>query len=347
MADRRPVVFIGSSVEGLGVAEGLQARLDYFCESVVWDQGVFGAGRGSLENLLRQLRKSDFAILVVDAHDTAIVRGEEKKLPRDNVIFELGLFMGHLGPDRTFMVFNRAQPPNLPTDLAGITPADYQPHNSGNLEPALGAAATRIKQAINEVLKDFGRHQEAEPYESLQLLTRDESSARLGSLNQRIANAQKELCFSGNDCKAVVETASPHVEEALKERGVHIKILCVNPANRALTKMLSMIDPRFATAQQFEESMVSVAARLEDFRTRHPELFQYKYLDFLPALGFFISDPENDGILKVETYTAKPFVPNTRPHMVVRPNSKWRPYYLQCWQNYWNAATDPNESSIN
>ena len=66
--------------------------------------------------------------------------------PRDNVIFELGLFLGRLGPGRTFMVRPRGVELLLPTDLLGVEPADYDPGD--DLLSALGTAAYRIKRAI-------------------------------------------------------------------------------------------------------------------------------------------------------------------------------------------------------
>src|SRR5439155_16414494 len=67
-------------------------------------------------------------------------------LPRDNVLFELGLFMGALGRNRTFVVHSRTTPPMMPSDLAGITPATFEERS--NLEAALGPACTKIRRAI-------------------------------------------------------------------------------------------------------------------------------------------------------------------------------------------------------
>jgi predicted nucleotide-binding protein len=67
--------------------------------------------------------------------------------PRDNVIFELGLFLGRLGPGRTFMVRPRGVDLLLPTDLLGVEAADYDPDDD-DLPSALGTAAYRIKRAI-------------------------------------------------------------------------------------------------------------------------------------------------------------------------------------------------------
>lgn len=151
MARPRPTIFIGSSSEGLPVAKALQMLLDHSADVELWSQGTFGLGGGTLDSLVSALDRFDFAVLVVDANDTAVSRGSSKAVPRDNVVFEFGLFMGALGRERTFMVFDRTQPPDLPSDLAGVTPATYAPHASGNYQAALGAASTMIEQELTRL----------------------------------------------------------------------------------------------------------------------------------------------------------------------------------------------------
>lgn len=147
----RPSVFVGSSGEGLRIAQAIQVLLDRDCEVEIWSQGVFGLTHGTLESLVLALERFDFAVLVLTADDLTISRGTERPAARDNVVFELGLFVGGLGRDRTFMVYDRTVPPSLPTDLAGTTAATFEPHSSGNLESALGAACTRIQRAIERL----------------------------------------------------------------------------------------------------------------------------------------------------------------------------------------------------
>ena len=144
MTDLRPAVFVGSSAEGLPVARALQTLLDHDCEVTLWSQGVFSPGLSTLESLTEAIKASDLAVVVVDADDVAVVRGESRNIARDNTIFELGISTGHLGRERSFMVFDRTRPPDLPTDLLGVTPATYQPHSSGNLDASLGAASSVI-----------------------------------------------------------------------------------------------------------------------------------------------------------------------------------------------------------
>lgn len=142
-------MFIGSSVEGKDIAEHIQLGLEYDVETTIWHQGVFGLSDGSLESLVKAAKDFDFAALVLTPDDLIMKRGTEKGCPRDNVVFELGLFMGALGRERTFIVYNRDKQIDLPTDLAGVTPATFADRSDNNLQAALGPVCTRIKQAIN------------------------------------------------------------------------------------------------------------------------------------------------------------------------------------------------------
>jgi hypothetical protein len=139
-------MFIGSSSEGKRIAETIQMVLDDEIHCTVWNQGVFGLSGGTLESLVAAVDDYDFATLVLTPDDLLEKRDVKGRSPRDNVLFELGLFMGALGRDRTFIVHSRTKRPMLPSDLAGITPATYEERS--NLEAALGPACTKIKRAI-------------------------------------------------------------------------------------------------------------------------------------------------------------------------------------------------------
>jgi hypothetical protein len=148
MARKRPSVFIGSSTEGLKIAKALQILLDQSCEVTIWSQGIFGLSEGTLESLVAALDQFDFAILALTPDDLVSTRNQSASAPRDNVLFELGLFMGGLGRDRTFIVHDRTAHLKLPSDLAGVSAATFETHSSGNLQSSLGAAATRIEERI-------------------------------------------------------------------------------------------------------------------------------------------------------------------------------------------------------
>ena len=149
--EQKPVVFIGSSAENHKIAWELQKHLRHKCDTTVWTDGVFSPNSRPIEDLIKQTRESDFAIMVADADDTVNLRGQKKEVVRDNIIFELGLFIGALGIDRCFLVYDEAKKPNLPSDLKGIEPITYRMHKSGKLSASLGTARTDILQAIDKV----------------------------------------------------------------------------------------------------------------------------------------------------------------------------------------------------
>lgn len=147
----KPKLFIGSSTEGIDLAEAVQASLYRECDVTLWTQGVFLLGMSNLENLTRIISDYDFAIIVLTPDDVVRSRGTQQKISRDNLIFELGLFMGSIGRNRAFALIDKTANLRLPSDLAGISLATYIPHESGNMQAAVGAACTQIKQAIRQV----------------------------------------------------------------------------------------------------------------------------------------------------------------------------------------------------
>ena len=152
----RPTVFIGSSSEGHKIAEIIQIELDNTCEVTIWSQGIFELSQGTLESLMLALDKFDFAILILTPDDMIISRSTSIKSPRDNILFELGLFIGRLGRDRAFILYDRTKEIKIPTDLAGITAATFQEHSDGNLQAALGASCSQI----NNIIKKIGIREE-------------------------------------------------------------------------------------------------------------------------------------------------------------------------------------------
>lgn len=151
MQETRPSVFIGSSSEGHRVAEALQANLHHDCDAAIWSQGLFGLSGGTLESLVELVEDFDFAILVITPDDLVRSRGQERQAPRDNVLLEIGLFIGALGRRRTFVVFDEGARIKLPSDLAGVSLAGFQLQHSGNLQASLGPACFTIKMAMEDL----------------------------------------------------------------------------------------------------------------------------------------------------------------------------------------------------
>ncbi|CDZ40353.1 Hypothetical protein NGAL_HAMBI1145_53460 [Neorhizobium galegae bv. officinalis] len=144
----KPKLFIGSSAENKHLAEAVQVNVSRELSPFIWTQGVFEPSQYPLESLKDALDIADFAILVCAPDDLTVMRGEQKATVRDNVIFELGLFMGRLGRERTFLISPRHVDIHLPTDLSGLYPETYDPTELENPEAALGPACTKLKKVM-------------------------------------------------------------------------------------------------------------------------------------------------------------------------------------------------------
>jgi predicted nucleotide-binding protein len=152
LQQRLPTVFIGSSTEGREVAEAFQIELRSDADSSLWSQGFFEPGRSYLEDLAEKTAAYDFGVLVLTPDDARIHRGSSGSVPRDNVVFEAGLFVGVLGRERTFLV----RPDDVPdfsmfTDYAGITSILYSFQRFKDRgRAAVGPAANLIKEQLRK-----------------------------------------------------------------------------------------------------------------------------------------------------------------------------------------------------
>ncbi|MGF1545714.1 MAG: TIR domain-containing protein [Thiotrichales bacterium] len=118
----KPRVFVASSSEQIGtavaIADGLNASPHFVAQA--WRESVFAFSKSYIESLEAELDRADFAIVVLTADDVARVRTQDANLPRDNVIFELGLFIGRLGRERCFFFVDSDSDTRIASDLSGV-----------------------------------------------------------------------------------------------------------------------------------------------------------------------------------------------------------------------------------
>ena len=144
-----PILFVGSSKETLPVAQAAQAGLAHDRVIVrLWTDGVFGPSRFPIDDLLEQVNQADFAVLVVGPDDKVLFRDDTVDTPRDNVVFELGLFMGGLGRERSVVVAPRGIPLKLPSDIFGLTTLEYDPAKLIDPAACLGPVCTALRERI-------------------------------------------------------------------------------------------------------------------------------------------------------------------------------------------------------
>ncbi len=149
---RKSRLFIASSVESLNIAEAVNVNLDHEFEVTIWKNGTFRLSSLTIDDLVAKSSSVDFALFIFTPDDIATIRKQEKHVVRDNVLFELGLFIGSIGKERSFILKPRDEELYLPTDLLGITPADYDAHRSdGDLASATNRACSLIKSEVKRL----------------------------------------------------------------------------------------------------------------------------------------------------------------------------------------------------
>ncbi|WP_051592839.1 TIR domain-containing protein [Thomasclavelia saccharogumia] len=123
----KPNFFIGSSKEGLYIANQIVNKLQNVYRVTIWNKNFFELNISTYDNLIRRAVLFDFAIIILSNDDNAIIRKNKYCVPRDNTIYELGLFTGILGKNRVFFVCEQGI--KLPSDLLGITCIMYDSIN--------------------------------------------------------------------------------------------------------------------------------------------------------------------------------------------------------------------------
>jgi predicted nucleotide-binding protein len=133
----RPRVFIGCAgrASAIKTANALKSQLGSDITANVWNEHMITLDhldpnlperRGAvMANLYKTARIYDFVLMMLGADDLVVKRYDDKETPvmgtpRDNVLFELGLFMGALGNRRAIVVLEPGvglEDLSLPSDL--------------------------------------------------------------------------------------------------------------------------------------------------------------------------------------------------------------------------------------
>ena len=128
--NEKPILFLGSSSENLPIIQAIikNEKLKKVADVRPWTT-IFPLSEYTLDSLLNESVTEDFALLVLSGEDCVLSRGKESKAPRDNVVFEAGLFMGAIGRKRTILLVPQDiewKRFKLPTDLDGVTRLHYK-----------------------------------------------------------------------------------------------------------------------------------------------------------------------------------------------------------------------------
>lgn len=147
----KPRIFLGSSGKQEKLLQALTRGLEDVANVEPWTTS-FNPGTTTLERLLELAHEVDFAAFVFAQDDwttsTSAPAESGQASPRDNVVFEAGLFGGTLGMRRTFIL--HASGTKLPSDLLGLTCVRYGDATSP-------AEVRAVNQKLRKAIESEGR----------------------------------------------------------------------------------------------------------------------------------------------------------------------------------------------
>lgn len=159
----KPRIFFASSgrakLLALELADKLNARAkvdNVSIERALWWETIL-PGESTLFGLIDECKKSHFAAVLLTEEDITLKKGEEVAAPRDNCVFELGLFTGALGlePKRCFIITS-AKKDALPSDLDGITFVPILDLQDGKITEDVSESLDTAAKTILKVIRKLG-----------------------------------------------------------------------------------------------------------------------------------------------------------------------------------------------
>jgi hypothetical protein len=263
-----------------------------------------------IQDIINSIKKADLILCDLSGNNS-------------NVFYELG-YAHAIDPGKVIIIVNNIN--LLPFDVRHIRVIAYDFNKENGdvvFEESIGKMIAEIKNI------------KADPVtiDTCEILTRNEVNQKIGDIPYLLKNVKNKLCISGNDMLGIVHGHADDISKYL-QTGKKLKILVVNP-DSDVPDMLAKIDTRSDHAEYYKRTLATIKNLLAEWKKEYTDTFEYGFLSFLPAMGFFITDPQEEtGIVKVKIYVAKPWVEN-RPHILIK-DKKWKEYFIRQWENYWN-----------
>jgi hypothetical protein len=211
----KPRVFLGSSGKQEKLLQALSRGLGDIALVDPWTTS-FNPGVNTLERLLELTRQVDFAVFIFAQDDWTSASPDAsdpmfgQASPRDNVVFEAGLFGGVLGMRRTFIL--HAHGAKLPTDLLGLTAVRY---DTGTTT----AEMRSINQKLRTAIEEEGRLARIEgPWWQFSMTPRTEKEPSAVSLLKIAREHDGYLGLTGRSWKSDGRLTARYWSEAAKQK---------------------------------------------------------------------------------------------------------------------------------
>ena len=212
----KPRIFLGSSGKQAKLLQALERGLGDVGDVEPWTT-VFSPGTTTLGRLLELTREVDFAVFVFAQDDwttttpAASPASESGQAsPRDNVVFEAGLFSSALGLRRTFILHARGA--KLPTDLLGLTVVRYP-------DVVTPVEMRAVNDKLRKAIEEQGRLYRIEgDWWQYSLSTRTQREPSAVSLLRISRDREGDLQVRGRSWQEDGRLSARYWSEAAKER---------------------------------------------------------------------------------------------------------------------------------
>jgi len=273
----KPRVFVGSAAEDLDPAYAVQQNLEYDAEVTVWPQGILQLSDYTLGSLLNALDDFDFGIFVFMPDDITKMRSKESYTVRDNVLFELGLFVGRLGSKRSFIVMPRGiEDFRLPSDLLGLTAGTFDSKRTdNNYQAALGPVCNQIRKAIRS-LGFLGKQQQ----ERNEPLLAFHETFRDVNWNALLARAESQIDIVVYYFDSWVNAYYEAIVAYFRKPGSKMRVFVADPDDESILQNIQRLFPEYSP-QVIKEKVVRTGERFAKAAKEAgatPERFEFYYV---------------------------------------------------------------------
>jgi hypothetical protein len=165
-----------------------------------------------MESLENELERADFAVVILTADDPANVRSKTVNLPRDNVIFELGLFTGRLGRKRCFFLIDGTSDTQVASDLSGINYVKFY-RDGASTDPGRLSFEAQMQRLRSQMLEQDIRYKPPRDVRR--------SQEALWRFSSRVAGHWWERMRPGEDDKSALSYVTITVDEVTNTPHIH------------------------------------------------------------------------------------------------------------------------------
>ncbi len=275
-------LFIGSSSEHLDYAESVQLNLSHVknLDVICWSQNTFRISHYPLDDLLTQLEHMSFGVFILAPDDYVKIRDDNYYCVRDNVIFEMGMFFGALGRERTFFMAPEDihNSYHIPSDLDGINYAKYTVSNPNEKDAAVGPACTQIKRMIHEQMKKIIPKDIIERYGVFQ---------DFDNLYRNMFATSNHIVTSFIHSRRWRETNMAYIEQFFTRDNVHWDVILPNIDDRNLVTHLKR---HFSDGRDMVTKILDAYKYYSDYAKKYPDKITIRSFSLYPTYTFYQFD---------------------------------------------------------